>query len=119
MTELNLIVIKTNKIAEQFDFYSSLGIQFDYHKHGNGPYHYASIGQRPVIGIYPLPKGITSPDHTTRLGFAVEKLDLLIETLISKEFKIIELPKINEWGYSAIVQDIDGRKIELTEIPGI
>jgi len=78
---INLIVIKTDKIQEQFEFYSSLGLKFEYHRHENGPYHYASIGINPVIEIYPLPKGALQPDTSTRLGFDVEYLDQLVQNL--------------------------------------
>lgn len=42
-TFINLIVIKTDKLQEQASLYTTLGIQFDYHQHGKGPFHYASI----------------------------------------------------------------------------
>jgi catechol 2,3-dioxygenase-like lactoylglutathione lyase family enzyme len=114
-TAINLIVIKTDKIQAQFEFYSALGLEFEYHKHGNGPHHYASNTGQPVIEIYPLPKGILLPDNTTRLGFVVEDLDQLIQILKEKGIKIVSDPAKTEWGYSAVVEDLDGRKIELTE----
>jgi lactoylglutathione lyase len=49
------------------------------------------------------------------LGFVVENLDKLIQILKVKGIKIISDPTKTEWGYSAVVEDIDGRKIELTE----
>jgi predicted enzyme related to lactoylglutathione lyase len=115
MAHLNLIVIKTDKLQEQFEFYSMLGIRFDYHRHGNGPFHYASIDGSPVIEIYPLPKGILVPDNITRLGFSVSNLDLIIQNLKEKGYKIVAEPATAEWGYTAIIQDLDGRKIELLE----
>lgn len=115
MTSLNLIVIKTDNLQGQAEFYRALGIEFDYHKHGNGPYHYASIAGNPTLEIYPLPKNATKPDHTTRLGLVVEQLDVLIADLKSRGITIVSEPTVSEWGYMAIVQDLDGRKIELTE----
>ena len=88
MACINLIVIKTDKLKEQFDFYSALGIQFHYHRHGNGPYHYSSIGGNPTLEIYPLPKGLPQADSTTRLGFNVENLDLLMKDVKSRGFTI-------------------------------
>jgi lactoylglutathione lyase len=112
---INLIVIKTDKLQEQAVLYTALGITFDYHKHGNGPYHYASTQGTPVLEIYPLPKGVTIPDNTTRLGFTVKNLDSLIQDLRLKDIKIITEPARTEWGYTAVIQDLDGRKIELNE----
>ncbi|SHM46687.1 hypothetical protein SAMN05444266_108178 [Chitinophaga jiangningensis] len=116
MITLSLIVLKTNQLQAQRDFYSLLGFQFDYHRHGNGPYHYASTGNPVVLEIYPLPKGITTPDTTTRLGFMVENLDILIDQLTASGYTIIVPPAQTDWGYSAVVQDCDGRKIELTQL---
>lgn len=115
MACINLIVIKTDKLEGQFEFYSALGMKFHYHRHGNGPWHYASIAGNPTIEIYPLPKNTLHPDNTTRLGFSVENLDLLIQDLKSKGATIISEPSLSEWGYGAVIQDLDGRKIELTQ----
>jgi len=115
MPSISLIVIKTNQLQEQAAFYAKLGFMLDYHKHGNGPYHYASPGSQPVLEIYPLPKGVTTPDSTTRLGFVVEQLDTLIKELEAQGITIVAAPSKTEWGYTAIVQDLDGRKIELAE----
>ena len=112
---LNLIVIKTDNLQGQAEFYTALGMQFDYHKHGNGPYHYASVGDNPTLEIYPLPKHTVKPDNTTRLGLVVERLDVLVSDLKSRGIRIVSEPAVSEWGYVAIVQDLDGRKIELTE----
>jgi len=116
MVQINLVVIKTDKIEAQKSFYSALGIEFDYHRHGTGPFHYASKGMQPVLELYPLPKGVEQPDQTTRLGFGVTSLDQLINELTLLHVKIIKAPRHSEWGYSAVVEDFDGRKIELTEI---
>ncbi|SEK75988.1 Glyoxalase/Bleomycin resistance protein/Dioxygenase superfamily protein [Chitinophaga rupis] len=115
MPSISLIVIKTDQLQEQAAFYTKLGFTFDYHKHGNGPYHYASTGREPVLEIYPLPKGVATPDSTTRLGFVVEQLDILVKELREQGITIVAAPATTEWGYTAIVQDLDGRKIELTE----
>lgn len=63
MPDLNLLVIKTGQLAEHAAFYAKLGFQFDYHRHGMGPYY----------------------------------------------------PALTAWGYTAIIQDPDGRKIELVQ----
>jgi len=115
MPTLSLIVIKTNQLTALAAFYTKLGITFHYHRHGNGPYHYASIEMHPVLEIYPLPKGISTPDTTTRLEFKVKQLDELIKAQQNDGTVIVSLPAKTEWGYTAIVQDPDGRKIALTE----
>ncbi|RBL89987.1 VOC family protein [Chitinophaga flava] len=114
MISLNLLVIKTNQMLEVAAFYTLLGFEFEYHQHGKGPFHYASKST-PLLEIYPLPQQVSQPDKTTRLGFKVRELDKMVEHLEGRGMPVIARPIMTEWGYHAIVQDPDGRKIELTE----
>ena len=113
--KLNLLVIKTAKIDQLKTQYEQLGFAFKLHQHGKGPLHYASETNDFVFEIYPLPSSETEADATTRLGFEVESLDELIEGISATELIIKQKPKATEWGYVAVVQDLDGRKIELNE----
>ena len=60
-------------------------------------------------------QGILQPDTSTRLGFDVEYLDQLVQNLGDKGIKILSETSKGESGYGCVVQDINGRKIELTE----
>ncbi|WP_028980550.1 VOC family protein [Sporocytophaga myxococcoides] len=112
--EISLLVLKTRQLQLLIDFYSTLGLFFQEEKHGNGPIHFScSIGKF-VLEIYPLPKSIEIADNTTRLGFSVNNLDEVIKKLRDTNFQIISEPANNEWGYSAIAKDPDGRVVELT-----
>ena len=113
--KINLIVIKTHKIHELQAFYSNLGGKFDYHQHGQGVFHYSTNINGIVFEIYPLPKKIAEADATMRLGFEVENLDTLIENLKNQAVTILTQPVQTEYGYMAIIEDLDGRKIELVE----
>ena len=113
--KINLVVIKTHKIHELQAFYSYLGCTFDYHQHGQGVFHYSTNINGIVFEIYPLPKKIVETDTTTRLGFEVENLDTLIENLKKQAATILTQPVQTEYGYMAIIEDLDGRKIELVE----
>ena len=113
--KLNLLVIKTNQLHEMATFYSLLGLSFDYHKHEQGIFHYSTQLCETVFEIYPLPKKITEVDTTTRLGFEVNHLDDLLEVLKSNNVKIISKSYKTSNGKVAIIEDLDGRKIELLE----
>ena len=81
--DLRLIVLRTSDPKRLADFYSLLGLTFDYHKHGNSPFHYgASIGEL-VLEIYPLTKSQTEPDKHLRLGFGIDDFDETIKSLKS------------------------------------
>lgn len=116
MISLQLFVLKTKELHRLKAQYELLGLSFEYHQHGKGPFHYASKINSIVFEIYPLPKKIEKADETTRLGFQIKNLEEIIHKLEKTDWKIISLPTLTDWGKVAIIQDLDGRKIELTEI---
>lgn len=112
---LNLIVIKTQQLEKLVLFYQLIGLSFVYHQHGNGPFHYSAELDQLVFELYPLPQTNTV-DKSTRLGFKVFQLDALMLALENASIKILKKPQQTKWGYTAVVEDPDGRKIELTQI---
>ncbi len=114
MIRCNLLVIKTNQLETTRQFYQSIGIQFQKHQHGAGPLHYAAEIGPFVFEIYPLSTRQAHLDSSTRLGFEVPQLDKLIAKL-PKDI-VLKFPYQTEWGYQAIVQDPDSRKVELTQV---
>jgi len=59
------------------------------------------------------------PDTSLRLGFDVPELEKLIELLKKDNVEILKEPTFSAFGYSAIIRDVDGRKIELKAIKPI
>lgn len=112
---LNLVVIKTKEPDELVKTYQEIGLNFEYHRHGKGPMHYANETNGLTLEIYPLPKSKSEADNTLRLGFKVKELDLKIKNLEKIGLKIVSPPTQKECGYSAVIADQDGRKIELIE----
>ena len=113
MTALNLIVIRTADIHRLKEFYNLLELVFDYHKHDKGPYHYSCETGSLTIEIYPLAASQTVTDKHLRLGFTLEDFDEVIAQLKSKDTTFISEPVQTDYGYMAVVEDPDGRKIEL------
>jgi len=111
--QLKLIVLRTADQKVLSDFYTLLGLNFDYHKHGNSPYHYSAHIGETVLEIYPLTKSQTAADKDLRLGLAIENFDIVYGNLEKQQVHILTPASQTEWGYMAIVQDPDGRKIEL------
>jgi len=111
--EFRLIVVRTPDMAKLADFYSLLGLIFEYHKHGKSPYHYSAIIGPTTLEIYPLAKAQTEADKDLRLGFAVENFDGTIQILKEKNTEFLSEPMQTDFGFMAIVKDPDGRKIEL------
>lgn len=110
--EIRLIVIRTNDQKRLADFYSLLGLIFDYHKHENTPLHYSTTIGSLVLEIYPLTKSQTEPDKNLRLGFAIDNFEETLKLLDNHNVAFSE-PIVTDFGYLTIISDPDGRKIEL------
>jgi hypothetical protein len=115
MTNLSLLVLKTCQLESVRQFYAALGIAFSEERHGTGPVHYAGRVGDAVLEIYPLPDGGTPADATTRLGFAVEQLAEVVQTLRSSGTPVDSEPRATSRGLRAVVRDPDGRAVELTQ----
>lgn len=111
--KLNLLVIKTNQLDEIKNQYELLGFDFTYHNHGKGPFHYSANLGDIIFEIYPLPKNKAIADDTTRLGFSISNIRELVNKLENTNWKICSDISETEWGIRAVIQDLDGRKIEL------
>lgn len=111
--KLNLLVIRSANIHESAKLYTLFGLQFEYHQHGKGAWHYSAIINGTVFEIYPLLKRQEQADVSTRLGFEVENLDELMLKLREEDITIMSPPSLSEFGYIAVIKDLDGRKIEL------
>ena len=112
---LNLLVLRTRNPKGLSSFYEQLGVKFEYHQHGNGAWHYSSDVEGIVFEIYPLLRNQKNVDKSLRLGFSINNLDKKIIKLQQLGIEIVSLPKRSEWGYFAVIKDLDGRKIELKE----
>lgn len=84
----------------------------------NGPFHYAAEQNGFVFEIYPLTKSMEKADNSLRLGFDIPDLENKMLALEKSNWKIISKPKETEWGLVALLQDLDGRKVELKNIFG-
>ena len=111
--KINLLVIRTENPTVLKSQYELIGFDFEYHQHGNGPFHFESEQEDFVFEIYPLTKSMEKADHSLRLGFDIKNLKTKIEELENSTWKILSKITQTEWGLIAIIQDLDGRKIEL------
>jgi lactoylglutathione lyase len=111
--DIRLIVLRTGDTKRLADFYSLLGLTFEYHKHGKSPFHYsATIGQT-VLEIYPLTKSQTESDKNLRLGFGIDNFDDTIRKLKQLDVRFSLEPTQTDFGFMTVIADPDDRKIEL------
>lgn len=111
--DIRLLVIRTANPKTLADFYHLLGLTFEYHKHGNSPYHYSASIDKTILEIYPFSKKQTEADSSLRLGFGIDNFDTVINKLKAEQVVFSSEPMQTEFGFMAIIVDPDGRKIEL------
>jgi predicted enzyme related to lactoylglutathione lyase len=111
--QLKLLVIRSANPAQLAQFYTHLGCTFEQHRHGTGPLHYSCTIDKMVLEIYPLAKGQVAADPNLRLGFEVEEFEVVLEKLIEQGGTLIQAPYESEFGWMGVVEDLEGRKVEL------
>ena len=110
---LQLLVLRTSDPERLAEFYNLLGLTFEYHKHGNSPYHYSGLLGEATLEIYPLSKNQIEVDKNLRLGFGIDNFEAVIERLKESHIKFSSEPTQTEFGFMALIVDPDGRKVEL------
>lgn len=111
--ELKLLVIRTNEPEKIAQFYKMLGLTFDYHKHGSSPFHFSTTIGKTILEIYPLAKNQIEPDKNLRLGFELDNWEQTLSDLKENSVKFLSESTLTDFGYMTIIEDPDGRKIEL------
>ncbi len=111
--DIRLLVLRTGSPEKTAVFYKLMDLTFDYHKHGNSPYHYTTQIGTTILEIYPLAKNQTEADKNLRLGFTIDNFDTTIDALKQHHVPFILEPTQTDFGFMAIITDPDDRKIEL------
>ena len=110
---LTLLVIRSAIPDQLAKFYILLGLSFEYHRHGNSPYHYSARIGPTLLEIYPLSKMQEKTDTTLRLGFSIANFESVMHELVQRKVTIHQEVVQTEWGFMAVIADPEGRKVEL------
>lgn len=115
MVKLNLVVVRCADVERAKAVYQALGLTFEHHAHGSGPMHYTWEGDGVVFELYPLTDA-HAPTTGTRVGFAVDDVDRAVHEAVGAGATIAVHPKLSPWGRRAVIVDLDGHAVELTEV---
>jgi catechol 2,3-dioxygenase-like lactoylglutathione lyase family enzyme len=112
---VNLLVLRCKDLEITRRFYERLGLVFVEEKHGTGARHYAWENGGLVLELYPSAEG-QLPDNV-RLGFSVPLLAALAST-IARDFdvNIVKPPYATDGRLLMLLQDPDGRKVEVSQM---
>jgi len=111
MLSIDFIVLRSKNLAAMTAFYSTLGLEFQEQKHGNGPTHFAANLDGSILEIYPLGEH-GSPTSGLYLGLSVSGLDSILETLGDG---CVRSRNSDTTGKQAVIVDPEGHVLQLTE----
>lgn len=112
--QLNLVVIRSADPERTASFYRELGLTLVKHAHGTGPEHFACESGHAVFEIYPATKS-AAPTTGVRLGFRVADVDEACKRALAAGGSVVSAPAMSPWGRRAVINDVDGSRIELNE----
>ena len=111
---VNLLVLRCKDIDITRRFYEQLGLAFVEEKHGTGPQHYAWERGGFVLELYPAAEG--QPSDNVRFGFSTPLLaDLAGNLRNSSDVNIVKQPYATADRLVMLLQDPDGRKVEVSQ----
>ncbi len=111
MSFVNLLVLRCADVARTREFYECLDLEFDEHRHGDGPIHSGVMdGMGLVLELYPASE--KNPVDRCGIGFASPNLERAIAALIARKFEPGFIEE-KTWGKTFVVRDPDGRRVEV------
>jgi len=114
-SELYLLVIRVADVVRTKEMYELLGLVFSREQHGSGPEHFAAVLNGVVFEIYPQ-KNRLEQDRGVRLGFRVESVDRVLESLAKFALETVVAPHDAAYGRRAVVRDPDGYILEISSL---
>lgn len=112
------LVLFSASVDRAVAFYRALGVQIETEQHDDGPPHYACDLGGTHFAIFPAPPGSVPPlrrGGCTFPGFVVESVATSLEAARALGANVIEEPSPYAWGLRAVLEDPDGRPVEIFE----
>ena len=114
--ELGALILFANDLSQAVRFYQTLGVPLEKEDHEGGPLHFACELGTLHFAIFAGPPGdapLFRTGGSVMPGFAVPSLDRASDAMQALGAKIIQPPTDYPWGPRMLVEDPDGRTVEL------
>jgi lactoylglutathione lyase len=122
MTKLASLVLFSAHPERTGAFYRAIGLPLEAEDHGDGPRHLAADVAGVHLAVYqadpaqPQPQTPAWRDPGSSFpGFWVPSLEAALAALTDLSAPVLALHQPRPWGCRAIVQDPDGRSVELNQ----
>lgn len=119
--EVGALILYTRRLAETVAFYRALGMPLEEESHEGGPRHYACDLGPTHVAVYEAAGGraqARGSAGSVMAGFTVGSVTEAIAAVRSFGAHVVEEPSEYPWGMRALVDDPDGRTVEIFERRG-
>lgn len=119
MPEVSSIVLFSAQPDRTIAFYRLVGIQFEEEDHGDGLVHAATDVGDVHVAVFAGADGQVAPgwrvSGSTFVGFYVDSLDETVTALTRLGARVHVDHQAREWGCRVVVEDPDGRAVEINQ----
>lgn len=117
--DLGALILFSNAIEKTVAFYRAIGVPLEEEKHDDeGPLHYACELGSTHMAIHAAGEGRAAEwrsGGSSYFGFAVDSLKVAVEAARRTGARVVQEPEEYPWGPRSLVEDPDGRVVELFE----
>jgi lactoylglutathione lyase len=123
MPKIGALVLFASDIGRTVAFYRALGLPLQVDDHGTdeGPLHYACDLDGCHFAVFPADGEGKSPglrqSGSSFPGFTVESVEETVEAARAFGARVIQEPSVYPWGLRAVLEDPDGRSVEVYRSP--
>ena len=113
------LILFSGTYEKSVTFYRALGLPLDGEEHGDGQVHLACDIGGVHVAVFDAKSAPARPSSEFRspgssyFGFTVKNVAEVLERLRALEAPVRQEPEMFPWGMRALVEDPDGRVIEL------
>ncbi|MGO9344380.1 MAG: VOC family protein [Acidimicrobiales bacterium] len=119
MPDVSSIVLFSAQPDRTIAFYRSVGIEFAYEDHGDGLLHAAADVGDVHVAVFSALEGGVAPGWraggSTFFGFYVDSLEETLAMMSQMGATVLVGHQIREWGCRVVVEDPDGRAVEVSQ----
>ncbi len=117
---LDALILYSEDLNKSVEFYRKLGLPMEAEDHGDGPVHYACELNNAHVAIFEAKPGQAlkrGSGGAMLFGLQVDSLEETLGFAVAAGATIL-IPRQNvPWGERAVIEDPDGRPVELNQAP--
>jgi lactoylglutathione lyase len=119
VTGVGALVLFTSRVDDVVAFYRAIGLPLEEEAHDDGPVHHACDVAGVHVAVFSAASGDRAPglgtSGATFAGFAVESVARAVDAARAAGGVVLQEPAEYPWGLRAVLEDPDGRPVEVFE----